>query len=259
MAQVRLQKVLADAGVASRRKSEELIASGRVTVDGRKVTEMGVKVDPQAQDIRFDGAPVRRIEKEYFLLNKPAGVVCTTYDPGGNRTAIDLVRDAPDNAFTVGRLDTDTEGLVIITNDGDFAQRIAHPSHGVPKVYHAWVKGAMNESIPKALVKGVVLDEQRCRAIDAGIVAREPDATLVRVMMIEGRKREVRRMLGKLHHPVTSLRRVAIGPLEDGKLKPDEWRRLTPQEINRLLSVSKARKPQQRERPPRRRPSRKPR
>lgn len=256
---VRLQKALADAGVASRRKSEELIAQGRVTVDGRKVTEMGVKVDPAAQDIRFDGVPVRPVEKVHYLLNKPAGVVCTTSDPGGKQTAVGLIPDAPDNAFTVGRLDTDTEGLVIVTNDGDLAQRVAHPSHGVPKVYHARVKGAMNESIPRALMKGVMLDNQRCRAKNAAIIGREPEATIVRVTMMEGRKREVRRMLAKLNHPVVHLRRVAIGPVVDETLKPGQWRPLTPLEIKRLLSVSKPRRPQQKDRQPRPRPSRKPR
>ena len=246
MAHVRLQKVLADAGVASRRKSEELIAAGRVSVDGRAVREMGVKVDPERQSICCDGQPVRPAPKAYYLLNKPAGAVCTTRDPQGRLRAVDLIPDAPEGVYTVGRLDAETEGLVIVTNDGGFAQRIAHPRHGVSKVYLAWAKGVMNVSIPRALMKGVEIDGALCRAKQASILRQEPDAALVRLVMGEGRKREIRRMLKKLNHPVVHLRRVAIGPVEDDSLAPGQWRELRPEEIEALMAVSQPAAPRRR-------------
>lgn len=238
MALVRLQKALADAGVASRRRGEEIIAQGRVTVDGEIVTEMGVKVDPDRQDIRCDGSPVRVAKRVYYLLNKPVGVVCTTANPYGRRMAVDLIPEAPANVYTVGRLDVDTEGLIIITNDGGFAQSVAHPKNSVPKVYVAWVAGAMGDSVPKGLMKGVMLDGHRCQAIDARILEREPHATLVRITMAEGRNREVRGMLKKLNHPVKSLQRIAIGAVADDKLRPGQWRALKDKEIEQLLSYS---------------------
>lgn len=239
MALVRLQKALADAGVASRRKSEELIAAGRVKVDGRMVVRMGEKVDPEAQRIECDGVLVKPAPKAYYLLNKPRGAVCTTSDPQGRRRAVDFIPGAPAGAYTVGRLDAETEGLVIVTNDGDFAQRVAHPRFGVGKVYLAWAKGAMNPSIPRALMKGVVLDGLRCRAKDAGIVRQEETGTLIRIVMGEGRKREIRRMLKKLNHPVVHLRRTAIGPVEDESLEPGQWRELRPEEVEALLKASR--------------------
>ena len=257
MALERLQKVLARAGVASRRRSEEIIGQGRVTVDGVVVTEMGVKVDPEKQEVRCDGRPLRRIERVYYLVNKPLGYVCTNRDPQGRPRAIDLVPGLAENAHTIGRLDADTEGLLILTNDGELTQRVAHPRHKVHKVYEAWVRGAMNPSTLKALLHGVIIDGHRRRAVAATILECEAQATKVSVTLVEGRNREVRRMLKRLNHSVISLRRVAIGPISDPRLPVGGWRKLKSKEIERLLTASE-RPAGGRERSRGKRPNRKP-
>ena len=246
----RLQKVLARGGVASRRRSEEIIAQGRVTVDGKVVTEMGTKVDADSQRICCDGEPVRPREFVYFLLNKPLGAVCSNSDPQGRGLAVDLIPGLPDNVHTIGRLDTDTEGLIIITNDGAFTQRVAHPSHRVRKVYEAWVRGAVRDTTLKGLLAGVMLDGRKCRALDARVLEIRPKATLLSVTVVDGRNREVRRMLKRLNHPVTSLRRVAIGPISDPRLHPGQWRVLRPDELRSLLEKSGS-DGKKRRRPPR--------
>ena len=256
----RLQKVLARGGIASRRRSEEIISAGRVTVDGQVVTEMGVKVDPETQDIRCDGKRVHSIKRVYYLVNKPLGYVCTNDDPQGRPRAVDLVPDLPENTHTIGRLDADTEGLLILTNDGELTQRVAHPSHGVLKVYEAWVRGAMIPTTLKGLLGGVVIEGRRQQAVAAAILEHQAQTTKVSVTLVEGRNREVRRMLKRLNHPVISLRRVAIGPISDPRLPVGGWRALKGGEIEGLLAASvrasgRASGPQRR--PPRpRRPSR---
>ena len=235
MGQVRLQKLLAEAGLGSRRSCEELIVQGRVTVDRQPVTELGTKVDPDRQEVCCDGEIVRRMKKVYYLLNKPRGVVCTNRDEQGRPRAVDLVPAEKQRLFTVGRLDADTEGLLIITNDGDFAQRVAHPRYGVVKTYLARVRGAMGNAAKRALMEGVWVSGRRCRADWAKIVRRSRSESLVEVTLHEGRNRAVRRMLSKTGFPVIQLRRVRIGCVDDNALRPGRWRKLRAQEVSALL------------------------
>ena len=206
---VRLQKVLAAAGVASRRGAEELIAEGRVEVNGRVVTGQGRRVDPERDQIRVDGSripPPRR--HVYLVLNKPRGVVSTMEDPEGRPTLADYLPRRKDRLFHVGRLDSDTEGLIIVTNDGEFAHRLAHPSYGVPKTYLAEVAGAMDNRTIKRLTKGVTLDDGPVRPDKVKLVNRTETRTLVQISLHSGRNRVVRRMMDAVGHPVDRLSRI---------------------------------------------------
>ncbi len=240
MALVRLQKLLAESGLGSRRSCEQLITQGRVTVDGRRVTELGAKADLGRQEVRCDGEIVRRRKKVYYLLNKPRGVVCTSRDEQGRRRAVDLVPARDQRLFTVGRLDADTEGLLVITNDGDFAQRVAHPRYGVAKTYLARVRGAMSNAAKRSLLEGVWVAGRRCRADWARVVRRSRNESLVEVTLHEGRNRAVRRMLGSVGFPTIQLRRVRIGCVEDDTLRPGRWRKLSVQEIGGLLEGTRS-------------------
>ena len=240
MAAERLQKILASAGLGSRRSCEELIRQGRVTVDGQRVIELGTKADPARQDIRCDGEPVRPAKKVYFLVHKPSGYISTSRDEQGRRRVLDLLPMREEKLFTVGRLDAETEGLLIVTNDGDFAQRVAHPRYGVSKTYHARVAGAVTTATRRELVTGVWLLGRRCRAEWVKVLKRKPRESLVEIKMHEGRNREVRRMLAKVGHRVLHLRRVRIGPIEDPALRPGKSRKLRPQEIRALLGDAEA-------------------
>jgi len=240
MAQMRLQKALSQAGVASRRHCEEIIAAGRVTVDGVAVTRMGLKVDPDAQEICVDGQRVRKLERVYFLLNKSRGTVCTCDDPQGRPLAVDLIQGAPPGIFTVGRLDSETEGLIVVTNDGGLAHHMAHPSFGMTKVYHARVRGVVDKASLEAMTEGIMVDDVLCRAEDARLLSQDGDSSMVEVVMTEGRKREVRHMLREVGHPVEYLARVAIGPISDKDLRPGQWRVLTPEEVRMLWDFPSA-------------------
>ncbi len=239
MALERLQKVLAAAGLGSRRACEVLITQGRVTVDGKVASELGTKVDIETQHVRCDGEPVRPERKVYFLINKPKGYVSTSQDERGRPRVIDLLPMHGERLFTVGRLDADTEGLLIVTNDGDFAQRIAHPRYGVEKTYRALVKGAVNNGAKQDLLAGVWVAGCRCAASWVKVLKRAPHESTVEITIHEGRNREVRRMLAKVGHPVLHLRRVRIGPLEEPALRLGQVRRLTPEEVQALLAASK--------------------
>ena len=225
----RLQKVLAAAGLGSRRACEELIAEGRVTVDG-EVAVLGRRVDPETARIMVDGVPVGvRPGAVYYLFNKPAGVVTTASDPQGRPTVVDLVPPEP-RVFPVGRLDADSEGLLLLTNDGDLAHRLTHPSFGVEKEYLAEVEGAPSRGALRRLREGVELDDGPTAPARVALVA--PNA--VRIAIHEGRKRQVRRMCAAVGHPVVRLVRTRIGPLADRRLAPGHWRRLTPAEVRAL-------------------------
>ncbi len=225
----RLQKVLAAAGLGSRRTCEELIADGRVTVDG-DVAALGRRVDPETARIAVDGVPVTvRPGVVYYLLNKPAGVVTTASDPQGRPTVVDLVPAEP-RVFPVGRLDADTEGLLLLTNDGDLAHRLTHPSFGVEKEYLAEVEGTPTRGELRRLREGVELEDGPTAPARVSLVA--PNA--VRIAIHEGRKRQVRRMCAVVGHPVVRLVRTRIGPLVDRRLPPGQWRRLTPDEVRAL-------------------------
>lgn len=230
----RLQKILAAAGIASRRASEELIAQGRVTVDGR-VAELGTKADPARADIRVDGERVNADPgKVYVALNKPRGVVTTADDPEGRPTVMDLV-NLPQRLFPVGRLDMDTEGLLLLTNDGELAHALTHPSFQVPRVYVALVQAPVSKRKLADLRHGVELDDGLARPLSARILGEERNEALLEVVMAEGRKREVRRMLGELDLHVQRLARVAYGGVDLGELRQGKWRFLTQREIGQLF------------------------
>ena len=236
---VRLQKVLAQAGVASRRAAEELIARGRVEVNGERVREQGLRVDPTSDVIRVDG---KRIPPQrphlYVVLNKPRGVVSTMEDPHGRPTVADYL-GRRGRLFHVGRLDADTEGLLLLTNDGDFAQRMAHPSFEVPTTYVAEVAGQVTEATLKRLRAGVELEDGPVRADRTKLVQQLGDRSLVRVVLHSGRNRVVRRMFEAVGHPVRQLSRIAIGPVKLGDLKPGAVRDLTREELGALLDLAK--------------------
>lgn len=242
--QIRLQKLLAQSGVASRRKCEELMLEGHVVVDGEVVTRLGTKVDPRTAVIRVDGKRLPPISPHvYLVLNKPRGVVSTMSDPEGRRTLSDVVADRPERLFHVGRLDTDTSGLLMLTNDGDFAQRMAHPSYEVDKTYVAEVEGEVYQRTIKQLLAGVELDDgpvtvSRARVVSGGHGRNSPGRSIVELVIHEGRNRIVRRLLDHVGHPVTRLTRTAIGPVELGRLAPGELRDLTTDELGVLLDAS---------------------
>jgi 23S rRNA pseudouridine2605 synthase len=238
----RLQKVLAQAGVASRRAAERLIAEGRVTVNGVTVREMGTKAE-DGDDIRVDGRRIRTAErKRYILLYKPASVVTTRSDPQRRRTVLDFLAAVREYVYPVGRLDYDTEGLLLLTNDGDLAARLTHPRHGVERTYEARVAGMPDERAIERLRTGVPLDGRRTLPADVLLLngARRDKDGIVRLTIREGRNRQVRRMLEAVGHPVQTLKRTRIGPISDRQLKPGSWRDLTADEVRRLSRVAEA-------------------
>ncbi|WP_439939624.1 pseudouridine synthase [Nocardia sp. N13] len=238
---IRLQKLLAQSGVASRRKCEELMLEGHVEVDGEVVTRLGTKVDPHTAVVRVDGKRLPPISPHvYLVLNKPRGVVSTMSDPEGRRNLGDLVAERPERLFHVGRLDTDTSGLLILTNDGDFAQRLAHPSYEVDKTYVAEVEGELHKGIIKQLLAGVTLDDGPVTVTSARIVSgshgrNAHDRTIVELVIHEGRNRIVRRLLEHVGHPVTRLTRTQIGPVQLGRLEVGEMRELSLDELGELM------------------------
>jgi 23S rRNA pseudouridine2605 synthase len=236
---VRLQKVLANAGLASRRAAEDLITTGRVEVNGAVVTQLGTRIDPTRDAVRVDGERIPvDVSAVYLALNKPRGVVSTMSDPEGRRCLGDLVRDRPERLFHVGRLDTDTEGLILLVNDGDFAQRMAHPSHGVSKTYVAEVRGPVAGRVRRQLRDGVELDDGPARVDAFRVLQQTGDRALVEVVLHEGRKHIVRRLLAAVGHPVNRLARTAIGPVRLGDLRPGSMRPLTSKELGTLLDAA---------------------
>jgi pseudouridine synthase len=235
----RLQKILSQAGVASRRASEQLMLDGRVTVNGTAVRELGAKADATRDDIRVDGRRVKIPDRHrYILLNKPAGYVTTRSDPHKRPTVIDLIPDVRDYVYPVGRLDFETEGLLILTNDGDLAARLTHPRHSVARIYEAHVRGVPDTHDLARLAKGVVIEGRRTRpAVVKLLHARSDDATL-QITVREGRNRQVRNMCEAIGHPVSSLRRVAVGPIRDPRLRPGRWRDLDAAEVTRLQAAA---------------------
>ena len=235
----RLQKVLAAAGLASRRACEAMISEGRVEVNGEVVTEQGRRVNPDTDVVRVDGAripPPRR--HAYLVLNKPRGVVSTMDDPEGRRTLADLVPERRGRLFHVGRLDTDTEGLLILTNDGEFAHRLAHPSYAVPKTYLAEVAGVVTPPVLKRLRQGITLDDGPVRPDAVKVVSTTADRTLIKITLHEGRNHIVRRTMEAVGHPVRRLSRTGIGPVRLGALRSGEVRELTRDELGGLLDLT---------------------
>jgi 23S rRNA pseudouridine2605 synthase len=234
----RLQKVLAQAGLGSRRGCEELVLQGRVTVNGEIVRQLGTKVDPAASRIAVDGEPIRLEQIVYFAVNKPKGYVSTNFDPSGRPRVVDLLPEIPERVYTVGRLDEDSTGLMILTNDGELANRLAHPRFGVEKMYRALVAGMPDVDIITKLTEGVWLSDGKVRAKRARIAGRHGQATLLELVLAEGKKREIRRMLSKLGHKVMSLNRVAVGPITLKGLSVGECRPLSHHEVDLLRKVA---------------------
>jgi 23S rRNA pseudouridine2605 synthase len=244
----RLQKVLAAAGIGSRRECEELITAGRVEVDGEFVTEMGRKVDPTAQKIQVDGVALTQPKRVYFALNKPVGVVSTNSDPDGRPRVIDLIK-SHERLYPVGRLDRTSEGLILVTNDGDLANQLTHPRYGVEKKYHVQVVGVPAAAELRRLEEGVYIAEGLARATKAKFLKRAPNGCWLEITLAEGRNREIRRMLAGIGHKVRTLKRVSIGPLKLGDLPRGAHRPLTPMEI-KLLKKAPSETPRTRRRRP---------
>ncbi len=237
---VRLQKLLAASGVASRRKCEELMLAGLVEVDGEVVTRLGTKVDPTSAVVRVDGKRLPPVSAHVYLaLNKPRGVVSTMSDPEGRRSLGELVADRPERLFHVGRLDTDTEGLILLTNDGDFAQRVAHPSYELEKTYVAEVSGVVEKATVRRLLAGVPLEDGPVEVSAAKVLSTTRDRSIVELTIHEGRNRIVRRLLDEVGHPVTRLTRTRIGPVHVRGLVAGGLRDLTRDELGTLLDVAK--------------------
>jgi 23S rRNA pseudouridine2605 synthase len=235
---IRLQKVLAAAGVGSRRHCEELIGEGRVEVDGEIVRRFGARVDPEHQIIRVDGRRIAASENlVYVALNKPAGVLTTMSDTQGRPTIADLLGDRAERLFHVGRLDYDTEGLMLLMNDGELAHRLAHPRYGVPKTYLADIPGPLPRDLGRQLMSGIELDDGVASADKFRVVERAGSRALVEITLHEGRKHIVRRMLAAVGHPVSRLVRTQVGPVALGSLRTGATRRLTSKEVGDLYAA----------------------
>jgi 23S rRNA pseudouridine2605 synthase len=240
---VRLNKFLASQGVASRRKCDELIAGGRVSVDGKVVRELGVRVDPARQEIEVDGQVFRAhgARLRYYLLNKPKGVVCTNEERETRPRAVDLITDPrKGRIFTVGRLDEESEGLILVTNDGEFAQRVMHPRYGVEKTYEVEVFGRIEDEALQKVREGVHLAEGRTAGARVLVKDRRSAASRLSVSIREGMNREIRRAFARIGHKVLQLRRVRIGPITDRGLKTGRWRELSTDEVRALTAGEQA-------------------
>jgi len=236
---IRLQKLLAQSGVASRRKCEELMLAGEVEVDGEIVTRLGTKVDPRTAVIRVRGRRLPPIsDSVYLVLNKPTGVVSAMSDPQGRRTLADYVADRPERLFHVGRLDTDTDGLLILTNDGEFAQRLAHPSYEVEKTYVAEVEGVVDRATMALLRSPVLLDDGPVSVTRGRVISTSSQRSIVEITIHEGRNRIVRRLWAHLGHPVRRLTRTRIGPVKLAGLKRGQLRELSAAELGELLDAA---------------------
>jgi len=235
---IRLQKLLAQSGVASRRKCEELMLDGEIEVDGEVVTRLGTKVDPRTAVVRVSGKRLPPVSDHvYLVLHKPRGVVSTMADPEGRRTIADLVADRPERLFHVGRLDTDTSGLLLLTNDGDFARRMAHPSYEVEKTYVAEVAGRIAKDTVADLLAGVTLEDGPVQVRRIRVLDTNASASIVELVIHEGRNRIVRRLMDHVGHPVKQLSRIRFGPVELGTLKSGRIRELTSDELGQLLEI----------------------
>jgi len=232
----RLHKILAHAGVGSRRHCEELIAAGRVSVDGSVVRELGTKVTPE-QRLCVDGEPIKAERHVYWLVNKPRGYLCTNHDPAGRPRAVDLVPQVAQRVYTVGRLDEASDGLLLLTNDGDLAFRLMHPRFGIEKTYLVQVAGHPTPEDLRQLLRGVWLSEGRVKARHVKRLRGQGDSTWLRIVLAEGRNREIRRMLARQGHKVLSLRRIALGPVQLKGLPSGKSRRATPAELQALQRV----------------------
>ncbi len=231
----RLQKIMGRAGIASRRKCEQLIIEGRVRLNGEIVRELGVKADASHDMIEVNGKRLNfEEEKVYLILNKPTGCLTSVSDPFGRPTVIDLIGEEEARLFPVGRLDQDTEGLLLVTNDGEFAFRLTHPKYKVPKTYFAEVRGFPQTNIINCLKTGIILEEGLTAPAEVKVVERKEKSTVVEIIIREGRKRQIRRMFDKVGHPVIKLKRTALGPIKLKDLALGTYRLLAPFEVDML-------------------------
>jgi 23S rRNA pseudouridine2605 synthase len=240
----RLQKVLAAAGLASRRTCETIISSGRVSVNGKIVTELGTKVDPQSDEICVDGDPVMTAvspKPVYVMLHKPVGYVCTVSDPHAEHTVLDLLEQLDCRVYPVGRLDADSSGLLLLTNDGEFANRLTHPRYHVPKVYRVRVRGFLDRNDAIKLTEGVELPDGKTAPADIKFVEYDnaTQCTIIDITLYEGRNRQVRRMMDIVGHPVRELKRIAFGCLQLKGLNVGTWRKLKPDEVTQILAMAR--------------------
>ena len=234
----RLQKVLAAAGFGSRRECEELITTGRVEVDHQTVTELGTRVFPMMQEIRVDGELLKKTRPVYVALYKPNGYVCTNDDPERRPRAIDLIPEKMGRLFSIGRLDLESEGLLLMTNDGALSERLTHPKYEVPKRYRVQVAGLVAPSIIAQLKKGVYFAEGHAKASNVTIKGTHKNSSILEIELKEGKNREIRRLLARLGHKVMALQRVAVGSIPLGKLMPGEYRVLTAAEVDSLYAAT---------------------
>jgi 23S rRNA pseudouridine2605 synthase len=233
--------VLAGAGLGSRRECEELITTGRVEIDGRMVTELGTRVNPKQQEIRVDGTPLARPKLRYYAVNKPQGVVSTNRDPAGRPRVIDLVSGGDHRLYTIGRLDLNSEGLILVTNDGELANLLTHPRYEVAKTYRVVVAGRPAPQILAKLREGVRLAEGVARVDEIHVKSHHKDSTTLDLVLREGKNREVRRVLARVGHKVMRLTRLAVGPVRLADLKPGTVRTLSRQEVESLYREARQR------------------
>ncbi len=252
----RLQKIIAHAGFASRREAETMIREGRVTLNGRVVTELGTKADANRDHIKVDGKLITRAEPHrYILIYKPKEVMTTVNDPEGRTTVLHFVRGVRERIYPVGRLDFQSEGLVLLTNDGDLAFQVSHPKHGSVKTYHVKVRGVPDPRIVEKLERGITIEGKRTLPSEISRMkttgrGEEEGNSWFEVRLREGRTQQIRKMFKAVGHPVAKLRRVAIGPISDPKLAAGEWRELTPHEVKMLASMKEPEKPRRIAKPP---------
>ncbi len=230
----RLNKYLAHAGVGSRRHCDSLIVAGRVKINGERVVDLGIRVDPGIQKVSVDDQPVQAEKFVYWVVHKPAGYLCTTHDPSGRPLAQDLIPHVEQRVYTVGRLDEMSEGMLLMTNDGELANALTHPRYGVEKTYHVLVAGRPSPDDLENLIAGVWLSDGKVKAKRVRRLKTQGDSTWMRIVLAEGKNREIRRMLAKQGHKVVRLRRVAIGPVELDRLPKGKCRKLSLNELEAL-------------------------
>ena len=234
---VRLQKFLAAAGIGSRRHCEEYILSRRVSVDGEEIRDLGTRVDPRRQTVRLDGQIIKSQPKRYYLLNKPVGYLCTNRDPAGRPQAIDLLGQDGPRLFTVGRLDENSQGLLLVTNDGELANRLAHPRYRVQRKYRVQVVGKPTRQTLDTMQRGVYFSEGKFRVKHIKRIRSQRNSTFLEIILSEGQNREIRRVLARLGHKVISLQRIGFGTLKLGRLGEGEFRPLKPTELKELRDM----------------------
>ncbi len=238
--EVRLQKMLADCGIASRRKAEEMIAAGEVRVNG-SVAKIGDKVDPKKDKVTVKGKPVEsHVQEVYIMLHKPRGFITTMSDEMDRKCVAELVQEIPERVYPVGRLDRDSEGLLLMTNDGAFANAMMHPSKHVPKTYRVTVRPSITEDQLTQMAVGIEIEGRKTAPADVRVLSQEPGRVVLEMVLYEGRNREIRKMCEALGLEVARLKRIAIGPVRLGMLQPGKWRELTADEVKRLMAGAKA-------------------